>query len=205
MKKIVVVLVMLSLLVLPALAQTSFGLKGALSDYSWTGDGWGDVQDYYEFMYGVEVDNEFSFGFSIGGFIEHKVSSTLAIQPELLFTLASMQYGDGDDWIRETWKMLEIPVYLKGLFPLDQGSFYIMGGPDLFYLLGDIEIDTSNDTSSSDDDYDNNLLFGFAVSAGYEFQNGAFLGLKFSRVLTEYYDDTDLFIHGIGIEGGMKL
>ncbi len=34
MKKNFVVLVMLSLLVLPVLAQTSFGLKGALSDYS---------------------------------------------------------------------------------------------------------------------------------------------------------------------------
>ncbi|WP_319559950.1 hypothetical protein [Marispirochaeta sp.] len=80
-----------------------------------------------------------------------------------------------------------------------------MGGPDIFYLLGDIEIDTSDDSSSSDDDYDNNLLFGFAIGAGYEFQNGAFIGLKFSRVLSEYYDDSDVYIHGIGVEGGMKL
>ncbi|WP_319559951.1 outer membrane beta-barrel protein [Marispirochaeta sp.] len=118
-KKIVIVLVLVPLLVLPALAQTTFGLKGALSDYSFTGDGWDDVQDFYEFYYGVEVDNEFSFGFSVGGFLEHKFSNSLAIQPELLFTLATMQYGDGDDWIRESWKMLEVPVYLKGLFPMN--------------------------------------------------------------------------------------
>ena len=201
MKKLLVLLVFVSLISLPAVAQVSFGLKAAISDYNWVGDDWDSLED-------LGLDNALSLGFSVGGFIEYAISDRLAIQPELLFTSASMKMEDSaDDHITETWNMIEVPLYIKGLFPLasEPGAFYVMGGPDLFYILGDVDVESSVSALEGSAEPDNRLLFGLAIAAGYEFDNGVFVGLKYSREFSEYFDDAEIFIEGFGIEGGIKL
>lgn len=203
MKRIIVMVLVLSLFGLPLIAQTSFGLKGSLSDYNFVGSDWDDFVDFAEAS-GYSIDNEFSLSFSLGGFLELGLSQNLSIQPELLFTLASMKYGDGTDWMKETWKMIEVPVYLKGYLPIDNGSLYGMAGPDIFYLLGDVDVEDSDGATGSST-ADNSLLLGFAVSAGYETEQGISIGLKYSRVLKEYTDNVEIYIQGIGVEGGIKF
>jgi hypothetical protein len=198
MKKTVLVVLVLLLSLIPLAAQSSFGIKGGISDFSFIGDDWDDMSSFFG------IDNEISISYSLGIFSETLITETFAFQPELLFTSANMKYGDGDDWIKETWNMVEIPIYAKGVFNNNTGSFYAMAGPDIFYILGDVKSE-DNYSNSGSSEPDNSLLFGIAAAVGYEMDNNSFFGIKYSRVFSEYVDDVDILIHGFGIEGGFKF
>ncbi|MGC9313167.1 MAG: hypothetical protein ACP5IA_10785 [Sediminispirochaetaceae bacterium] len=86
-----VVLITMTIFSLPALGL-NLGIKGAIGDYSLTGDDWEELKD----MGGL--NNEFSLSYSIGLLAELSFSQVLAVQPELLYTPASIRWGDGTDW-----------------------------------------------------------------------------------------------------------
>ena len=197
---------------MPVSAHPAFGIKCFIGDYSWTGDDWENIESYYG------IENEIdppAIGFSIGYFLEFSISRNLAVQPELLVTSATIQYGNGDDWIRESMLLIEAPVYIKGLLRLvfgneytggsvDWGSIYFMGGLDFFYIQS-LYVTSSVDSTKYYMDPDNSLLIGIALASGYEFNNGVCVGLKYSRDLIGNFHNSDIFLHGIGIEMGIKF
>ena len=145
-KTLIVMIVLVVVAISPVLAQPSFGVMASLSDYSYHGDTW-------DLMQAFGYDNQLSLSYSIGVFGEIPVVSMFAIQPELLFTDADNKYGDSSTWEKNTWHFAEMPIYLKANVPVKGGTVYAMAGPELFYMLSDMDIkydDGSTATATPD-------------------------------------------------------
>lgn len=201
MKKSLLIVLLVLAAMTPVFSQEmSFGVKAHLSDYSYRGDDW----DIFEAM---GVENEFSLSSGAFAFLELRLHKNFAIQPELGFTFAKHQYGNGSNWMTENYKVIEFPVYAKFLLPTASGSFYAMAGPKVMMLLGDVELeDDAGNTASST--VDNNIIFGVSIAAGYEFNlgNGSIIaGARYSTIFSEVVDDVKIFTNGIGLEVGYKF
>ena len=201
MKNIFLVFIVLVLAAMPVFAQTSVGMKAALSDYSMRGDDWNDYADFNNY------NNEFSPGFGFGAFVEILLNNHFALQPEVIFTSAKHKYGDGSDWIEETWPLLEMLLYAKFMVPVAGGRIYVMTGPDIFLFREDREFEDNYGPLGIATSY-NDILYGLAINIGYEIDmiSGVLLlGLKYTDEFTQYAYDADVYSIGLGLELGYKF
>ncbi|MGC9311521.1 MAG: hypothetical protein ACP5IA_02430, partial [Sediminispirochaetaceae bacterium] len=148
--------------------------------------------------------NEFSLSYSIGLLAELSFSSFLAVQPELLYTLSSIKWGDGTNWARESWKLMEIPLYLKMRPTGRAGGLFIMAGPELLYILDDIDIE-DNDGATATRLKDTELLYGAAAAVGVELQSRACLDIRYSRVFNETTEDVKMYPWALVLEFSFML
>jgi hypothetical protein len=192
-----VVLITMTVLALPALSL-DLGIKGAIGDYSLTGDDWKALED------STGVSNEFSLSYSIGLLAEISFSNLFALQPELLYTPASIRWGDGTDWARESWKLMEIPLYLKIRPTGRAGGLFVMAGPELLYILDDIDIE-DNSGATMTRVKDNDVLYGIAAAAGVELQSRACVDIRYSRVFNETTEDVKMYPWALVVEFSFML
>jgi len=200
MKRCLIFMVVLITMTVFTLSAQGFnlGIKGAIGDYSLTGDDW----DEFKEMGGL--DNEFSLSYSIGLLAELSFSKSIAVQPELLYTPASIRWGNGTDWAKESWRLLEIPLYFKIKSPFSAGGLFVMAGPELTYILDDIEIE-DNSGATATRVKDNEVLYGIAAAVGVELQNSACVDIRYSRVFNETTEEVTMFPWAILLEFSFLL
>lgn len=200
MKKQSAFMVVLITMTIFSLSAQGFnlGIKGAIGDYSLTGDDWEEFKDM------GDLDNEFSLSYSIGLLAELSFSKVLAVQPELLYTPASIRWGDGTDWAKESWNLMEIPLYLKIRSPARSGGLFVMAGPELLYILDDIEIE-DNSGSTVNRVKDNEALYGIAAVVGVELQSNACVDIRYSRVFNETTEDVKMYPWALVFEFSFML
>ena len=116
----------------PAFSQEiNLGLKGGIDFPFFTGTSYDDE------VAAKNLTTQFMYGFTGGAFLTIEGLNFLALQPEVLFTMAGSAIGSGG--AREVLRtfFLEIPVLVKGMIDLGIGQLSIYAGPDFLFKLGD--------------------------------------------------------------------
>jgi hypothetical protein len=185
MKKLLLVLFVTIFIATPIFSQISFGVKAAVSDFSYWGSDWDLIVDAFPNM-----KNDPTAGHSAGILFEIPLARQFFIQPEVKHTVVEIGVRENNYWTKEIYGFIEIPVYIKFALPATTGSFYFMAGPVVFRGHKDFRWEDSDLDSGiySYTDFDTDTLLGFSVAAGFEkyMDFGALLvGLMYTRELTK--------------------
>ena len=154
------------------------GGKGGIGHSGYSGS---DHKDYID---GINYKNAFYLTFAAGGFATVVVTERIDIQPEIIldFIGARVKSKDNDDWQKERYTYLSIPVLAKINFNLFGQQFYGLAGPGFSILLGDGKYKEEVAGVESDLDIDKDDLNSFLLTAiagiGYNWP------LKEDRLLT---------------------
>lgn len=159
MKKLMVVVVMVTMAYMPGIAQDiAFGAKAGLNLAT---------------LQPELTDSRTSF--HLGGMAEIMVTDVFSVQPELMYSAqGAKDQNDSDN--NETYKVdyISLPVLAK--YYVVEG-LSIEGGPQLGFLLS-AEVEDNGETSDLKDDT-KGLDFGLAFGLGYKMDNGLNFGLRY--------------------------
>lgn len=142
MKKLMVVLSVL-LLATAVLAQdegkglTAKGFKAGVNIANITGSDVDDFMDVLSYFAGASLSNKTLMGFSFGGFVTYNFSPTVALQPELLYSMKGFTItaeGEDED-VDVKMDYIEIPVLFKFMFGKGTAKPYLFAGPSLGILV----------------------------------------------------------------------
>ncbi len=154
----------------------------------------------------ILTKTENKLGIIIGGFICLKISETVFIQPEIIYTskgaiekklevgfdLGQTVYADN----RMTYNYLELPIILKlQLFKISETKFNILFGSNISYLLNtNWEIESNNkkfndkfDVNDTTKKYDVGLIIGSDFSFNILNYNLLF-EMRYTRGLLKFID-----------------
>ena len=135
-------------------------------------------------------------GFSIGAVSEFMLNDQFAIGVELNYATAGDAYSffDGELKVTEYLSYIQIPVMAK--YYINE-NFYLNAGPQLGFLSSaeeqinfmgaDAPEDKLKDVKKKYESTD----FGLNIGAGYKFENGLFLDLRYTAGMSDIYKDKD--------------
>lgn len=212
MKRLILICVICSLILPVASAQSvSIGAKigGGLMFFS--GSDWKNALDR------LGCDNKIRLGFTVGTFLNFKISEWFSIQPELMYSVLGGAYeyyepyffGDIDGKV--TVNTLELPILLMPRFRAGKGEIRIFAGPDLIIILGDIETEEKAIgilTLSMHAEPDHIFVFGIKGGIGYAHPLGkGVLVIDFSylKSLTEIFEDDNTAINSLVLSAGYQI
>jgi hypothetical protein len=194
MKKSIVLLVMLFVLLSDVFCfDLSAGPKAGMS-YGWqAGKDWDDYVDSLDFK-GEAPSNKVKFGFSGGLFVNIGLIDLYAIQPEVIFSMCGGRFaydpdGTGDIDGVVSANIIEVPILHKFRFSLGPGNLYLVAGPEIIFILGDVKTDKPVETEEAPDNF---LVYGIVGGIGYELPLGPgymSFALRIGRTLDEYMKD----------------
>lgn len=167
MKRIALTVCMILVMLVAVNAEAGIGFKGGMNFTKWTGDDWGDADDF-----------SWKMGYKFGAFFTFPMTPVLKVQPEVYFTSKGWKF-DGELMNEEfSWTLntnyIEIPVLLK--LDMDTGmSLFpsIFAGPYIGFLVGDptMEMEYQGQTEEEDlssDDF-NSVDIGGVVGAAMDY------------------------------------
>lgn len=172
MKKILLFAIMI--ISFTAESQT-FGIKGGLN--------LSNVSN----LYFEEADPQAKLGLNAGAFVNIPVSSSISLQPEVLFNAKGLKYGSGTDELN----YISVPLMLQyNIIP----GLYIEGGPEVSYLLSakDKFNGTSNYEAETIDYTDelNKIDVGVGIGIGYNITQNFGLNARYVPGLFDIYKET---------------
>ncbi|MBD2767972.1 PorT family protein [Hymenobacter sp. BT664] len=197
MKKIILLLSLLTGISASALAQVSFGAKAGASFTTNTESGTTNVMNSFfkaasSFPFNPGSTNPGSgvyittniIGFHGGLFVNLPISAAFSIQPEVLYSMKGSQTDkDGDAKIRLNY--IDIPVMLQ----YNTHRLFFEAGPQLGiltsgkFVAGSLNLDAKELFKTVD--------FGYATGLGYKLKSGPILGLRYNGGITNTYKDND--------------
>lgn len=214
MKRTAAVILVIVLMALSSTAWAGVGFKGGLNFTKWTGDDWGDTDEF-----------NWKMGFKLGAFATFPLSPIMTVQPEVYFatngweadvTLMDMGGGVlGEGTISTTMNYLEIPVLLK--LNMDTGMNFapsIFAGPYLGYLLGDptmkIEFEGEEEEEDWPEDTFKSIDIGGVVGASFDYNIGmttVTLEARYNMGFVSIVDveDVDVKNMGFSLMGGFSF
>jgi len=148
--------------------QTNFGIKAGYNSSS------------VQISDGVDYDSK--SGLHIGGLAHIHVTEHFAVQPELVFSC------QGGERTNSKLKLNYINIPVLGQYMVSNG-FRLQTGPQIGFLVsaeqefGDVEVDV-------DDTY-NSVDFSWSFGAGYIFDSGLGIDLRYNLGLNNISDDSD--------------
>lgn len=114
-----------------------------------------------------------------GGFLANiSLGDRLSVQPELLYSMKGAKDEVAGIKATQTLHYIELPILLKAKF----NQFFVEAGPQagvLFDANVKVEGGSSNTTDSNKDQF-NEVLFGYAAGFGYQLESGLMLGLRYN-------------------------
>jgi hypothetical protein len=114
-------------------------------------------------------------GFHGGLYFTGMITSSIGIQPELLYSVQGASAGSGSSKVTDKYNYLNIPVLFKyKIVP----AFNLHAGPQLGLILSADETQGSN--SASIKDQLNSTDFSLAFGAGFDLPGGLSGGLRYS-------------------------
>lgn len=168
----------------------NFGIKGGVNFSNMSSDGFDD--------------NNSRTGFHLGLLAEIPVSDRFSVQPEALYstqgTEANGAFGEGEYQI----DYVQVPVIAK--FYLVDGLALEAGPSFNFKVEEEYDLENGIFDSETDTDYASSFEFGGALGASYKFNNGFFLGARYTMGFSNVYDSDDFdgdSIKNNGIQAGI--
>lgn len=142
-------------------------------------------------LYNSDIDSNFKFGFHVGGFVKYNFTSSLSVQPELMYSQQSsfidvslIDYGGNVyfNGLKITYQYLHLPVLVN--CNLGNSHFYLEFGPQLDYHL---KSKYSLDNNDFKDDVLNEwkkIVFSAVGGLGYNFNNGLSFSARYCHGLS---------------------
>ncbi len=194
MKRLVLVVMAIALV-----SGAAFGVDLSAGPKAGANFGWGGGGDYNDAA--DDADGKgVGVGLAGGAFLNVGISEQFSVQPEVLFfQWKSKTKGSSDDAI-STANSVTIPVLAKGSFAMGPGSLFVVGGPAVAILIGDIKTEMGD--TDVDTEPDNTALFAAAVGLGYEAPVGPgslSAELRYSRTFGEYIDDYEAVFNAASV------
>jgi hypothetical protein len=163
--KALILLVIGTLIIVAATAQTAVGIKGGLSSYALTGD-----------------DQSYKTGFHAGGLVQIKLGKQFIFQPEILLSQEGNLFEEEDVLSGTTsvygtyLNYVSVPLLAK---LQTKGGFYAEAGPGFAFLMnakyketGSPDVDVKNTFKSSN--------FFVGLGAGYQSKIGLGIGIRYN-------------------------
>jgi hypothetical protein len=159
MKKLLPVILVFSLTA--AKAQVSFGVKGGLSFYNFTGSAVKDL--------GLNQSRSLKPGLILGVISEIKLSKQFTLQPGLLYSQEGNYQKSGGDKAVYSFNYLNLPIMLQYR---DRSGFFGETGPQFGFLMSSKSKVTSGDvtTETSITDQSQKQVFSWAIGCGWMFK-----------------------------------
>ncbi|MFO7914189.1 MAG: porin family protein [Candidatus Krumholzibacteriales bacterium] len=167
MKKSAVAVCIILVMMVSVSAEAGIGLKGGMNFTKWTGDDWGNADDF-----------SWKMGYKFGAFFTLPMTPIIKIQPEIYFTSKGWKF-DGE-LLNEEFSLtfnanyIEVPVLLK--LDMDAGLSFVptvFAGPYIGFLMGDptLEMEYQGQTEEEDvpSDNFNSVDFGGVVGAALDY------------------------------------
>ena len=171
--------------------------------------------DHRDYLDSINHKNAFYPKFTFGGFATVVVTEMIDIQPELLldFIGAKGKSKDNDDWFKERFTYLSIPVLAKINFTVLNQKLYCIAGPGFSILLGDGKEIRETGGSETKDDIDKDILNSFLLTAtagvGYNWllakDRLLTFDLRFNYTISTVYDDDNHRLYSIALMAGYGL
>jgi hypothetical protein len=171
LKKVLPLAVVLSLVGSYSFAQLRIGPIAGLQMTNLTGDN--------------DADNAMKLGAHVGGIINLGITDNFSIEPQVLYSMKGSQSNEDSD-LKLNLNYIDVPIHLK--FKFENGLF-LFAGPNIGILLS-AKADNGEDT---DDIKDNmkSLDLGINVGAGYEFDSGLGLALRYNMGFANVWDEDE--------------
>ncbi len=178
MKKLLVLLIV-SLMVVPAFSQISFGIKAGAAT---------STVPTYDFTTGtnnIEALKDAAWGFHAGLFLRLSLLG-IYIQPEAVFTTNTYEYNvttvSGTDLMKQTFNKLEVPVLLGVKF----GPLRINAGPAAAIQIGSPK--ALIEDPNFEDMY-RNATFGYQAGIGLDLFKKLTLDARYGGSLSGKFGD----------------
>ncbi len=110
-------------------------------------------------------------GFMVGGVFEIALSSSISLQPELIYIQKGCAASQGNTSVTEKFSYIEIPVLLKVKFGTSEFKPYVFGGPAIALNMS-AEEELNNGTQTQTNDLKNVIEstdFGLQFGAGADY------------------------------------
>jgi hypothetical protein len=200
MKKVFIII--LCSVLFPVLSfgfDISAGFKGGPALNHFYGSDWDSM------VSSVEDDDEtMKLGFSTGIFLSIDIFKFLSIQPEFYFSLmgGALDYTDaqGLGELKYSYKVLEIPVLVKGNFTTDRLRASIFAGPDFIIPVGKLKMKQEIEGSTVYDWYEfpemtmRDFIMGLAAGASLDTKTGdntyITIDVRYVFTFTDLINDT---------------
>jgi len=200
MKKSIFIFVMLFVLLSDVFCfDLLAGPKAGMSYAFQGGKDWDDYVDSLDYKSSAP-SNKVKFGFSGGLFVNIGLIDLYAIQPEVIFTMTGGRFaydptpGTGVEGVVSA-NIIEVPILHKFRFSLGPGRLYLVAGPEIIFILGDVKTKTEGDSLAEIEEApDNFFLYGIVGGIGYELPLGPgymSFAIRIGQSLTEYEEDFD--------------
>jgi hypothetical protein len=157
--KALFILLVSTIIVIAACAQTSVGVKAGINRYALTGD-----------------DKSYITRFHAGGMANIKVSKLFAVQPEVLFSKEGNDFEEDDVVIGTYLNYVSIPIMAQ---LQTKPGFYVEAGPGFAFLITATYKETDAPDENIKDFYKANNLF-FGAGAGYRSKIGLGIGIRYN-------------------------
>ena len=153
------------------------------------------------------ADNAVRINFSVGPYFDFSLSESFSIQAEILYSSLGGAYtyydamvGDVDG--RFYGGGIEILLFAKPKFHLNTGYIYVLAGPEVFFILGDLtqKEKASGLTVEVGIEPDNSVLLGASGGIGYGYPLGTgdiTAELRYTRSFTEVFEDDNTRFNGV--------
>jgi hypothetical protein len=194
---------MISVMLISVSASAGIGFKGGMNFTKWTGDDWGETDDF-----------SWKPGYKFGAFLTFPMTPVVKIQPEVYFASKGWKFdGDlmGEDYsVTLTTNYVEVPVLLK--LDMDTGMSIlpsIFAGPYVGFLVGDpkmeMELGGQSDEEDLNKDDFNSVDFGGVVGASMDYNMVATTltiearyNIGFTSIAKEDVDDEEVDVKNMG-------
>lgn len=192
-KKIIIITSLLFIASFPlAFSQElDLGIKGGVDFPFFTGN------SYDEELAAKNLSTQFMYGFTGGAFLTIEGLNFLALQPELLFTMAGSAIGAGG--AREVLRTfyMEVPVLVKGVVNLGFGQISLYAGPNFLFKIGNFDRVDQNGTviQTFNQDVFNNILFNLVIGADFNVLLGPgrlFIDARYNWGMTPVFNSTQV-------------
>lgn len=202
MKRFVLFILLVLLPTMVFCFDFAIGPKLGLNVGWMSGNDWEAMIDFFDDNGSSETAG-LRIGFSGGIFLTLGLFDFLAIQPEILFSTVGGRYrytegGVDFDGVQSA-NVFEIPIFLKPRIRLGSGTLYLLIGPNIVFILGDIVMkeEAFGTKVEFEIEPDNSTIFGISGGLGYEiptiFKRKISFEVKYTKTLTESSDDWEEF------------
>ena len=179
-KKLIIVILFIAIVPYYAFSMNiGIGFKGGVSFPYFVGDDYKTQAENWMAPY--PADTQPMVSFSGGAFTTFFLTQFLAVQPELLYTIAGGAYGEHNGYINyDKVKYLELPILVKGYLNVKNVKINLFVGPSILFLIGIpkwmIEYDDIQfiDGEWVEDAFASHY-FGFVFGGGIDFDLGEYL------------------------------
>ena len=196
MKKILLVLIPVVLASSLAAQSTVFGLKGGVSLGWFSGSNWDAYISAVEASYGISIQEKAHTALHAGLFLDSMLTQHLGLVAELNYTQFGQdyEYSYAGTTFDGSYSMsaIDVPLLMK-IVVLPTGGFYVLAGPSVNFLLGDLEFEESGGGASVSGSQtpDNQIVWGAVGGIGYGFEmtHGVMnLEVRYGFNLTDAFD-----------------